>query len=71
MAGEIRWDHSAGAEWKIHERISHPLDCSHEFQGLLAHEYLTDVLARVRDATSDEQLDALLPDRWEPPGPAP
>jgi hypothetical protein len=36
MAGEIRWDHSAGAEWKIHERISHPLDCSHEFQGLLA-----------------------------------
>jgi transposase len=34
-------------------------------------EYLTDVLARVRDATTDEQLDALLPDRWAPHGPAP
>ena len=34
-------------------------------------EYLTDVLSRVRDATTDEQLDALLPDRWQPLGPAP
>jgi transposase len=33
-------------------------------------EYLTDVLPRIRDATTDEQLDALLPDRWQPPGPA-
>jgi transposase len=31
-------------------------------------EYLTDVLPRIRDATSDEQLDALLPDRWRPLG---
>ncbi len=29
-------------------------------------EYLTDVLPRIRDATSDEQLDTLLPDRWAP-----
>jgi hypothetical protein len=29
-------------------------------------EYLTDVLLRIRDATTDEQLDALLPDRWAP-----
>lgn len=28
--------------------------------------YLTDVLLRVRDADTDEQLDALLPDRWTP-----
>jgi transposase len=34
-------------------------------------EYLSDVLARVREATTDEQLDALLPDRWQPIGPAP
>jgi hypothetical protein len=34
-------------------------------------EYLTDVLPRIRDATNDEQLDALLPDRWHPVGPAP
>jgi transposase len=34
-------------------------------------EYLTDVLPRIRDATTDEQLDALLPDRWHPLGPAP
>ena len=34
-------------------------------------EYLTDVLPRIRDATTDEQLDALLPDRWQPLGPAP
>jgi transposase len=39
--------------------------------GVEPTEYLTDVLARVRDATSDEQLDALLPDRWQPLGPAP
>jgi len=29
--------------------------------------YLTDVLTRVRDASEDEQLDALLPDRWALP----
>lgn len=29
-------------------------------------EYLTDVLPRIRDATTDEQLDELLPDRWAP-----
>jgi transposase len=29
--------------------------------------YLTDVLTRVRDDLSDDQLDALLPDRWQPP----
>lgn len=29
-------------------------------------EYLTDVLPRIRDATSDDELDALLPDRWQP-----
>jgi transposase len=34
-------------------------------------EYLTDVLARVADAKTDAQLDALLPDRWMPRGPAP
>ncbi len=34
-------------------------------------QYLTDVLPRIRDATTDEQLDALLPDRWQPLGPAP
>jgi transposase len=34
-------------------------------------EYLTDVLARVTDAKSDADLDALLPDRWMPLGPAP
>jgi transposase len=34
-------------------------------------EYLTDVLPRVRDAVTEEQLDALLPDRWQPLGPAP
>jgi hypothetical protein len=28
--------------------------------------YLTDVLPRIRDATSDADLDALLPDRWAP-----
>ncbi|MBL8740683.1 MAG: IS66 family transposase [Myxococcales bacterium] len=28
--------------------------------------YLTDVLARVRDAKTDDALDALLPDRWAP-----
>ena len=28
--------------------------------------YLTDVLMRVRDANTDEELDALLPDRWRP-----
>jgi hypothetical protein len=39
--------------------------------GVEPTEYLTDVLARVRDATTDEQLDALLPDRWQPVGPAP
>jgi transposase len=39
--------------------------------GVEPTEYLTDVLARVRDVTTDEQLDALLPDRWKPLGPAP
>jgi transposase len=34
-------------------------------------EYLTDALPRIRDATTDEQLDALLPDRWQRLGPAP
>jgi len=34
-------------------------------------EYLTDVLARVADAKTDAELDALLPDRWKPTGPAP
>ena len=34
-------------------------------------EYLTDVLARVADAKTDAELDALLPDRWLPRGPAP
>jgi transposase len=33
--------------------------------------YLTDVLPRIRDATSDADLDALLPDRWEPLIPEP
>jgi transposase len=28
--------------------------------------YLTDVLPRIRDATSDADLDDLLPDRWAP-----
>jgi len=39
--------------------------------GVEPTEYLTDVLARVRDAATDEQLDALLPDRWQPLGPGP
>ena len=39
--------------------------------GVEPTEYLTDVLPRIRDATTDEQLDALLPDRWHPIGPAP
>ena len=39
--------------------------------GVEPTEYLTDVVARVRGATSDEQLDALLPDRWQALGPAP
>jgi transposase len=34
--------------------------------GVEPTEYLTDVLPRIRDATSDEQLDTLLPDRWAP-----
>lgn len=34
-------------------------------------EYLTDVLARVHADMSDAELDALLPDRWRLPGPAP
>jgi transposase len=32
-------------------------------------EYLTDVLPRIRDAKTDAELDALLPDRWQPRGP--
>jgi transposase len=34
-------------------------------------EYLTDILARVADAKTDAELDAVLPDRWLPRGPAP
>lgn len=34
-------------------------------------EYLTDVLRRIADAKTDAALDALLPDRWGPIGPAP
>ena len=34
-------------------------------------EYLTDVLPRIAAATTDADLDALLPDRWKPLGPAP
>ena len=34
--------------------------------GVEPTEYLTDVLPRIRDATTDEELDALLPDRWTP-----
>ena len=34
-------------------------------------EYLTDVLARVGDASTDAELDALLPDRWRHLGPPP
>lgn len=34
-------------------------------------EYLTDVLARVHEGLTDAELDALLPDRWRPPGPSP
>lgn len=34
--------------------------------GIEPTAYLTDVLMRVRDAETDDQLDALLPDRWEP-----
>jgi transposase len=37
--------------------------------GVEPTEYLTDVLARVSDATTDDELDALLPDRWRPPDP--
>lgn len=39
--------------------------------GVEPTEYLTDLLPRVRDATTPEQIDALLPDRWQPLGPAP
>lgn len=39
--------------------------------GVEPTEYLTDVLPRIRDALTDDQLDALLPDRWQPLGPAP
>ncbi len=39
--------------------------------GIEPTEYLTDVLGRVRNATTDEQLDALLPDRWQPADAAP
>jgi len=39
--------------------------------GVEPTEYLTDVLARVAIATTDDELDALLPDRWRPAGPAP
>jgi hypothetical protein len=34
-------------------------------------EYLTDVLPRIAQAKTDAELDALLPDRWRPSGPAP
>jgi transposase len=35
--------------------------------GVEPTEYLTDVLPRIRDATTESELDALLPDRWAPP----
>jgi len=34
--------------------------------GVEPTEYLTDVLPRIRDATTNAELDALLPDRWQP-----
>ena len=34
--------------------------------GVEPTEYLTDVLLRVPDAKTDAELDALLPDRWQP-----
>jgi hypothetical protein len=34
--------------------------------GVEPTEYLTDVLPRIRDVSSDEDLDLLLPDRWQP-----
>ncbi len=37
--------------------------------GIEPTEYLTDVLPRIRDATTDAELDALLPDRWTPIAP--
>ncbi len=39
--------------------------------GVEPTDYLTNVLPRIRDAATDHQLDALLPDRWQPLGPAP
>ena len=39
--------------------------------GVEPTEYLIDVLPRIAGANSDEALDALLPDRWRPTGPAP
>jgi hypothetical protein len=38
--------------------------------GVEPTEYLTDILARVRDARTDEELDAVLPDRWTRAGAA-
>ncbi|MBK7400809.1 MAG: transposase domain-containing protein [Myxococcales bacterium] len=35
--------------------------------GVEPTEYLTDVLPRIRHATTDADLDALLPDRWVRP----
>jgi transposase len=32
--------------------------------GVEPTEYLTDILARVREAKTDDELEALLPDRW-------
>jgi len=34
--------------------------------GIEPTEYLTEVLPRIRDASTDEDLDLLLPDRWQP-----
>ena len=39
--------------------------------GVEPTEYLTHVLPRISDAATDDELDALLPDRWLPTGPAP
>jgi transposase len=39
--------------------------------GVEPTEYLTDILPRIGDAATDDQLDGLLPDRWQPLGPAP
>jgi transposase len=39
--------------------------------GVEPTEYLTDILPRIGDAATEDQLDALLPGRWQSLGPAP